>query len=65
MPYGTQVSIRPDALENSDPATVCIHDFKTGKRGLAALRATQIARMVAINFPGTQRIIVNEVRPSR
>jgi hypothetical protein len=45
--------------------TVCIHDFKTGKSGLAALRATQIARMVAVNFPGTQRIIVNEIRPSR
>jgi len=65
VPYGTQFSIRLDALEKSDPLTVCIHDFKTGKSGLAALRATQIARMVAVNFPGTQRIIVNEIRPSR
>lgn len=65
VPYGTQFSIRLDALEKSDPLTVCVHDFKTGKSGLAALRATHIARMVAINFPGTRRIIVNEIRPSR
>ncbi len=63
--YGTQFSLRLDVLEESKPLTVCVHDFKTGESGFAALRATQIARMVAINFPGTQRIIVNEIRPIR
>lgn len=63
--YGTKFSLRLDALEHSVPRTVCVHDHKTGEGGFTALRATSIAAMVVKNFPGTLRIIVTEVRPSR
>ena len=54
-----------DVLEKVDDDTVCVYDIKTGRRGLSLLRTTEIATNVFGAFPGTQRIIVSEVRPSR
>ncbi|GEO99465.1 hypothetical protein [Methylobacterium haplocladii] len=61
--YGTAGSIRVDILERSAPATVCVYDHKTGKKGLTPKRAAEIAIMVQRNFPGARRIILIEVRP--
>lgn len=61
--YGARGTLRLDLLEQSVPLTVCIYDHKTGDRGLTPRRAVDLAAIVQHHFPGTQRIIVNEVRP--
>jgi len=51
-------------LENvADQGTVCVYDIKTGRRGLSCPRMDEIAFNVHRLYPGTQRIIVIEVRP--
>jgi hypothetical protein len=63
--YGEKDSVRIDVLENIGNGTVCVYDIKTGDRGLSLLRMNEIAGEVYARYPGTQRIIVTEVRPSR
>jgi hypothetical protein len=45
--------------------TICIYDIKTGKSGLPLARMFELASNVQLFYPGTQRIIVTEVRPRR
>jgi len=45
--------------------TVCVHDIKTGKRGLGFARATEIARKVFGSFSSAKRITIIETRPTR
>lgn len=63
--YGARGSIRIDVLENAGRGTVCVYDIKTGRSGLSVPRMTEIAAHVFGAFPGTQRIIVSEIRPRR
>ena len=48
--YGTKDSVRVDVLENLGNGAVCIYDIKTGKSGLNAGRALEIARKVHASF---------------
>jgi hypothetical protein len=61
--YGLLGSRRVDVLENTSSGTVCVYDIKTGKSGLSFPRALELASTVSYYYPGTQRIIVTEVRP--
>jgi hypothetical protein len=63
--YGLLGSRRIDVLENTGDRTVCVYDIKTGEAGLHAARAAELASTVQYYYPGTQRIIVTEVRPRR
>jgi hypothetical protein len=63
--YGLLGSRRVDILENPRTGTVCVYDIKTGGRGLSGPRAIELASSVSFYYPGTQRIIVTEVRPNR
>jgi hypothetical protein len=63
--YGRKDSIRIDVLEKVSDGTVCVYDIKTGQRGLSAARTSEIATNVFKAYPGTQRIIVSEIRPKR
>jgi hypothetical protein len=63
--YGRQGSVRIDVLENVGDGTVCVYDIKTGQSGLGARRMAEIAQNAFMHFPGTQRIVVTEVRPNR
>lgn len=58
-------SKRIDVLENTNKGVVCVYDIKTGKSGLLPGRAAELAGAVQHYWPGTQRIIVIEVRPGR
>jgi hypothetical protein len=58
-------SRRIDVLENPGNGTVCVYDIKTGEAGLRAARAAELASTVQYFYPGTQRIIVTEVRSGR
>ncbi len=62
---GSLGSRRIDVLENTGNGTVCVHDIKTGERGLSFPRALELASTVSYYYPGTKRIIVTEVRPGR
>ncbi|MEP9380434.1 hypothetical protein ABLE91_27315 [Aquabacter sp. CN5-332] len=61
--YGSENSKRVDVLENPGNGTVCVYDIKTGKSGLSPARAVELASTVQHYWPGTQQIIVTEVRP--
>ena len=63
--YGEFRSIRVDVLENVGNGTVCVYDIKTGDRGLSISRMDEIALNVNRLYPGTQRVIVIETRPTR
>jgi len=63
--YGTRGSIRIDVLENAGNNTICVYDIKTGKSSLSVPRMREIAQTVSLNFPGTARIIVTEIRPRK
>jgi hypothetical protein len=63
--YGILGSRRVDVLENPGKGTVCVYDIKTGVRGLSFARARELASTVLTIYPGTQRIIVTEVRQNR
>ena len=62
--YGKAGSIRVDVFERV-PATetVCVYDIKTGRAGLTVPRSLEIATNVQKLYPGTEKIIVIEVRP--
>ena len=66
--YGTNGSVRIDVLEYAGEGTVCVYDIKTGtskNSGLSPARMRELAKNALDAYPGTQRIIVTEVRPSR
>ena len=63
--YGTPGSIRVDVLERAQENVVCVYDIKTGKSGLSATRAAEIASRVAVIYTPASRIIVIETRPKR
>jgi hypothetical protein len=42
-----------------------VYDIKTGRSGLSPKRMAEIAENAFKHFPGTQRIIVTEIRSSR
>jgi hypothetical protein len=63
--YGRRGSIRIDVLENVGDGTVCVYDIKTGQSGLSPKRMAEIAENAFKHFPGTQRIIVTEIRSRR
>ncbi len=65
VPYGSLNSLRIDVYEQRLDGTVCVYDLKTGKEGLSAERAAEIARTVYSRFTGVRRIIVTEIRPGR
>ncbi|MCJ2085699.1 hypothetical protein MKK88_06770 [Methylobacterium sp. E-005] len=56
--YATKGSWRPDTLEHSRPATVCVYDHQTGRAFLRARRAADFADVVQKRFRRVQRIIV-------
>jgi hypothetical protein len=58
-------SKRIDVLENPGNGNVCVYDIKTGEASLRAARALELVSTVQFYYPGTQRIIVTEVRPRR
>jgi hypothetical protein len=63
--YGLKDTIRVDVLERRSDDVVCVYDIKTGKSGLSTRRAREIFHNVSVTFPGTRRILVTEVRPTR
>lgn len=63
--YGRENSVRIDVYENPGTGTVCIYDVKTGRSGLKPARMLELASAVQYYYPGTQRIIVIEMRPRR
>jgi hypothetical protein len=64
--YGERGSVRIDALENQPRTkTVCVYDPKIGRRGLSLPRMNELADTVQRVYPGTEHIIVTEVRPGR
>jgi hypothetical protein len=63
--YGVAGTRRIDVYENPGSGTVCIYDIKTGRSGLKPARMPELASAVQYYYPGTQRIIVTEVRPRR
>lgn len=63
--YGVIGTRRIDVYENPRTGTVCVYDIKTGRSGLKPPRMLELASTVQYHYPGTQRIIVTEVRPRR
>lgn len=63
--YGTKDSVRIDVFENVRNGTVCVYDIKTGRSGLTAGRAREIAQKVFDSYGGARQIIVIETRPTR
>jgi hypothetical protein len=63
--YGLLGSKRIDVLENPGTGTVCVYDIKTGESPLTLRRMKELADNVSFFYPGTQRVIVTEVRPGR
>jgi hypothetical protein len=61
--YATKDSKRLDVFENPGTGTVCIHDEKTGKAKLSFSAMTKLVAAAHSFYPGTQRVIVTEVRP--
>lgn len=64
-PYGERGTIRIDVLENVDGRSklICVYDIKTGDTRLTEARIREIARIVALRYPGSDRIIIIESRP--
>jgi hypothetical protein len=64
--YGKKGTKRLDVFENTrKDATVCIHDEKTGKAPLSFADMKRLVAEAHSLYPGTQRVIVTDVRPSR
>jgi len=63
--YGQRGSKRVDVYENPGTGTVCVYDIKTGEAGLSFARMRELATNVGTFYPGTQRIVVTQVRPWR
>jgi hypothetical protein len=62
VPYGTKDSRRTDAEEPVDPETLCLHDLKTGKKGLRRKYMREIAEGALRKYPKVRRIVVTEVK---
>ncbi|WP_336485393.1 hypothetical protein [Methylobacterium nigriterrae] len=58
-------SVRLDLYERTVPGTVCVYDYKTGRKGLEPSRALYFATVAKRMFPETTRIIIIQVRPRR
>ena len=54
---------RLDIYHQASRTVTCIYDHKTGARGLAWSNALRYAAAAKKHFPGTQRIIVIQMRP--
>ena len=52
-------------FENIRKEIVCIYDIKTGKSGLSARRAAELAAKAFDGLPSARQIIVIETRPTR
>ena len=63
--YGAPGTKRIDVYENPGTGAVCVYDVKTGLERLTVARMRELASAVQYYYPGTQRIIVTEVRPRR
>lgn len=63
--YGARGSVRIDVFENIRSEIVCIYDIKTGKSGLSARRAAELAAKAFEGLPSARQIIVIETRPTR
>lgn len=63
--YGAKGSVRIDVFENIRKEIVCIYDIKTGKSGLNARRAAELAAKAFEGLPSARQIIVIETRPTR
>jgi hypothetical protein len=57
--------VRTILLPNTGSGTICIYDPKTGDRRLSLARMGELASNAAYLYPGTTRIVVIEVKPSR
>ena len=63
---GALGSKRIDVFETPGTGTVCVYDIKTGeKTDLSFARMSELARSANRLYPGTNRIIVTEVRPNK
>jgi hypothetical protein len=63
--YGAKGSVRIDVFENIRSEIVCIYDIKTGKSGLTARRAAELAAKAFKGLPSARQIIIIETRPTR
>lgn len=70
--YGVSGTKRIDVFENPRngnvciyDGNVCIYDIKTGNSQLSAGRMLELASQVSFLYPGTQRIVVTEVKPGQ
>ncbi|RAI45791.1 hypothetical protein [Rhodoplanes roseus] len=63
--YGVRGTKRIDVYENPGTGTVCIYDIKTGRGGLSKARMIELASSVQYYYPGTEKIIVTQVKPRR
>jgi hypothetical protein len=61
----TKDSARSDVFENPGKGTVCIHDVKTGEKGLSFEQMTKLVATAHSFYPNTSRVIFTEVRPSK
>lgn len=63
--YGRLGSKRIDVYEDPGTGAICVSDIKTEREWLTLARMLELASTVQYYYPGTQRIIVTEVRPRR
>lgn len=63
--YGYPDTVRYDAYEFRADGTLCLYDFKAGRRGLSLVRSDIMANAARYGFASARRIIVLEVRPSK
>ncbi|MFC5421999.1 hypothetical protein ACFPOB_20770 [Bosea eneae] len=63
--YGYPDTVRYDAYELRADGTLCLYDFKAGRRGLSLVRSDIMANAARYGFASARRIIVLEVRPSK
>lgn len=63
--YGYPDTVRYDAYELRADGTLCIYDFKAGRRGLSVRRSDILANAGRYGFASARRIVVLEVRPSK
>lgn len=62
--YGYPRSVRIDAYELREDGTLCIYDFKTGRRGIDERRWKELAVAPFRAIRNISRVVVIEVRPS-
>jgi len=62
VPYGTKDSLRTDVEEPVGRRTLCLHDLKTGKKGLGRKYMRAIAEAALRKYPNVKRIVVTEVK---